>query len=131
VPSNGVLNDLSIYTFIAAELILFCPILKVEEVAEELEGLKLVKQAQSKAASEMPLKQSRCLFKFCKHPRSVDVVFCRLALECVDLRRLHREAPMQVNAPERSSPLKERKAGAREYFRNLICVLGCAWQIEP
>jgi hypothetical protein len=41
VPCDRALDDLTVYSCIAAKLILTGPLFKIEEVAEELEGVGL------------------------------------------------------------------------------------------
>ncbi len=48
VPGNGTVDDLTIYSGISAKLILLRPFLKVEEIAEKLESLRLAKKPETK-----------------------------------------------------------------------------------
>ena len=73
MPGNGTLDDLPVHAGIAAKLILFRPFLKVEQIAEKLEGLCLVQQPQSKRVAEMTLKNDRGLFQVCQHPRGIEL----------------------------------------------------------
>ncbi len=57
------------------------PLLKVEEVAEELEGFGLVEQLQAKRTAEMSFKERRRLLKLGEHPGCIDGVLLGLALE--------------------------------------------------
>jgi hypothetical protein len=53
VPCHGTLHDLAVHARIAAKLTLACPLFKIEEIAEELEGLELAEQLETEGAAEM------------------------------------------------------------------------------
>jgi hypothetical protein len=67
VPCDRTLHDLPVYSSVAAELVARSPLFKVEEVAEKLKGLGLIKQTQSQRAAEVGLKDRRSLFKVGQH----------------------------------------------------------------
>ena len=46
----------------------------------------------------MTFQQRRSLFQIREHPRGIDCVLLRLALEGLGFRRLKRQAPMKVDA---------------------------------
>ena len=123
VPCNRILHDLPVHAGIAAELVLSGPLLKVEEIAEELEAFGLVEQPQPKRAAKMAFKNRRRLLKVGQHPRCVGGVLLRLALKRLDLRRLQREAPMQVDA--RGSPLSSQ--GMQDGRSRIPAVTGFAY----
>ena len=74
-PRHGVLNDLTVYTGITAELSPFRPVFKIEEIAEELKYALLVEQAQANGVAEIAPKQCRCLLQLGQHPRGRGYVF--------------------------------------------------------
>jgi hypothetical protein len=100
VPCDRTLHDLPVHACVAAEWVALSPLFEVEEVAEKPKDLCLVEQTQSQRAAEMGLKNGRGFFKIGQHPRSVDGVLLRLALERFGLQRLQREAPVKINAAE-------------------------------
>ena len=55
VPGHRALHDLPVHSGIGAKFALAGPLLKIEEVAEELEDFILPKQAQPERTAEMPL----------------------------------------------------------------------------
>ena len=44
MPGNWTLDDLPVHAGIAAKLVLLCPFLKIEQIAEKLESLCLIQQ---------------------------------------------------------------------------------------
>jgi hypothetical protein len=71
----------------------------------------------------MPLKQRGCLFEIGQHPRGVGGVFFRLTCEGLGLRRLQRQAPVQVDAAESSRLFKKTQSVIYEYLRDRIGVM--------
>ena len=53
VPGDRTLDDLPVNACVAAKLPSAGPLLKIEEIAEELEGFVLAKQPQSERAAEV------------------------------------------------------------------------------
>ena len=130
VPRHRALDYLPVHAGIAAGLVTLRPFLKVEQIAEELERFGPAKESQAQRTTEMTLKNDRCLLKLCKHPRCVGSMLLRLTLKRIYLRRLQREAPMQVDAAEACRLLKERETINCEYLRGGIRVLGLSGKIE-
>jgi len=106
VPGNRVPNDLAVYAFLAAELAGSRPLLKIEEVAEEVECGSLVQQPQPERSSQMPHQNRGRLFKVGQHSGSAGGVLLWLLLECSDLWRLDGQAPVQINPPKARGLLK-------------------------
>jgi hypothetical protein len=81
-------------------------------------------------AAEMGLQDGRGLFEVGQHPRSVDSVLLRFALERLGLRWFQREAPMKINAPEGRCLVQEVEPVGCEDFGDRICILRLARKIE-
>ena len=62
MPCNGALDDLTVNTCVFPELVAIRPLLKIEEVAEELEGFGLAQQPQAKRTAEMTFEERRRFF---------------------------------------------------------------------
>ena len=85
-------------------------VLKVEQVAEELERRLLCEQTQAESAPEMPFEQDRDLLQVRKHPRVAGSVFFRPAGHCLHFEWLEREAPVKVDATETGTLVQVREA---------------------
>ena len=78
VPCNGAFDDLTVNARVFTELVAIRPLLKIEEVAEELEGFGLTQQLESERTSEVSFQQCRCLLKVRQHTRGIDAFSCGL-----------------------------------------------------
>ena len=56
VPRHRALDDLPVNAGISLKVVVLCPLLKVEEIGEEAEGLFLVEQLEAERRTEMGLK---------------------------------------------------------------------------
>ena len=130
-PRHRRLHDLAVYAGIAAKMILFGPIFKVEQVAEELECSVLVEPTQAECGCEMTFEQSGCFLQLGQHPRRVVGVLGRFLLDALELGRLNREAPMQVDAAEAGSLVQMGEPVTSKDFCNSVPVLRLARQVIP
>ena len=71
----------------------------------------------------MPFEQRGRLFKIGQHPRCVGVVLLRLAREGRGLRRLQRQAPMQIDAAEARRFVQKSQPVIDENLCDRIAVL--------
>ena len=99
------------------------PLFEIEQIAEKLIDRVLFKQPQSERTAEMPFEQRGRLFKIGQHPRGVGVVFLGLAREGRCLRRLQRQAPMQIDAAEARRLFQKCQPVIDENLRDRIGVL--------
>ena len=100
LPGDRALDDLPVYAAAGAELALFRPIFKIEEIAEELECTLLVEQAQADGATEISGTSCRRFIPLCQHPRRCAGVLLGRAVERSELRRFQRQAPVLVDPAE-------------------------------
>jgi len=67
VPCDGTFDDLAIHSVVASKLVAASPLFKVEQVAEELECVRLTHESQAERAAKMSFQQNRGLLKVRQH----------------------------------------------------------------
>jgi len=61
VPRHRAFDDLPVNAGVPLKVVVLCPLLKVEEIGEEAEGLFFVEQLEAERCAEMRLKDGRGL----------------------------------------------------------------------
>src|SRR5665213_2960271 len=79
----------------------------------------------------MPLKQDRRFLQVREHPGGIDSVLRRFPLECLCLRTLECQTPVEVDPTEGRVLVEIRETVARERIGNLVGIPLLPGDVEP
>src|ERR1700721_1768723 len=97
MPFHGCFDELAVYARVGTEMNIGSPLLKVEEMAEELKSLFFANKLQTDRIAHMRFKDGCSLFELKELPVGCASLFLGFPAKRVADFRFDSEAPMQID----------------------------------
>ncbi len=130
VPLDRSMDELAVHANIRAEAEIGGPLLKIEEIAEELKRLLLAEQFQTNRIAHVRFEDRRGLLQIEELPVCLNPLLLWLAAKRILCVRFDGQTPVEVDAPKAGGLIEKLDPVVCEGFSDRIQILALPGQIE-